>query len=161
MKESFWSFIQRNRTDNHSISALTDLRTGKLVSDTAGKANVLNHQFESVFNRETPLTTQHRIPQEYPDIPDLNFTVKGVLLMLEGLDASKATGPDQIPPRVLKELATTLAPILTDILNRSYRTGVCPDEWYQHTRRGRRRLRRTTDLSVWLVSAASSLSTLW
>ena len=128
-RKSFWSFIRRNRTDNHSISALTDLRTGKLVSDTAGKANVLNQQFESVFTRETPLTTQHRIPQEYPDIPDLNFTVKGVLLMLEGLDASKATGPDQIPPRVLKELATTLAPILTDIFNRSYRTGVCPDEW--------------------------------
>ncbi len=36
--------------------------------------------------------------------------------MLEGLDVSKATSPDQIP-------------ILTDIFNRSYRTGVMPDDW--------------------------------
>ena len=47
-------------------------------------------QFESVFTRETPLTEQHRAPQEYPDISDLTmtFTVKGVLKMLEELDVS-------------------------------------------------------------------------
>ena len=93
------------------------------MSGTTAKANVLNQQFESVFTRETPLTDQHRTPQEYPDIPDLKFT------LLENLDPTKATGPDQIPPRVLKELAPTLAPILTDIFNRSYRTGVMPDDW--------------------------------
>ena len=49
--------------------------------------------------------------------------------MLEELDVSKATGPDHIPPRVLRELATTIAPIMTDIFNRSYRTGVMPDDW--------------------------------
>ena len=65
-RKSFWSYIHRNRTDNQSISALRDKSTGELVTDTAGKANVLNQQFESVFTRETPLSEQHRAPQEYP-----------------------------------------------------------------------------------------------
>ena len=45
--------------------------------------------------------------------------------MFEELDVSKATRPDHIPPRVLRELATTIAPIMTDIFNRSY----MPDDW--------------------------------
>ena len=93
-RKLFWSYIHRNRTDNQSISALRDKSTGELVTDTAGKANVLNRQFESVFTRETPLSEQNRAPQDYPDIPDLTFTTKVVLKMLEELDVSKATGPN-------------------------------------------------------------------
>ena len=55
--------------------------------------------------------------------------VNRVLKMLQELDVSKATDPDQIPSRVLRELATTIAPVLTDIFNRSYRTGARPDYW--------------------------------
>ena len=57
------------------------------------------------------------------------FTVNGVKKLLENLDPSKAVGPDEIPPRVLKELASDIAPILTEIFNRSYQTGVMPDDW--------------------------------
>ena len=128
-KKAFWSFVKRNRTENLNISALKDLETGNLVTDSIGKAKILNSQFQSVFTDETPLTDDHKSPQEFPDINDIHFTEPGVLKLLLNLDPSKATGPDQISPRVLKELAPSISPVLTVIFNRSYQSGIVPDDW--------------------------------
>ena len=43
--------------------------------------------------------------------------------VLANLDASKATGPDKIPSRVLKETAHELAPSLCEQINKSLRLG--------------------------------------
>ena len=112
-----------------NIASLTDLETGNLTTDTIGKAKILNSQFQSVFTKETPLTDDHISPKEFPDIGDLRFTTPGVLKLLNGLDPRKGAGPDQFPPRVLKELAPLVVPVLTDIFNRSFRTGIMPDDW--------------------------------
>ena len=112
-----------------NISALKNLETGELTSDTIGKAKILNSQFQSVFTKETPLTNDHKATQEYPDITDIQLTTPGVLKLLRGLDPTKACGPDQISPRVLKELTPSIAPVLTDLFNRSFRSGVMPDDW--------------------------------
>ena len=127
--KSFWSMIKRMRTDNIGISALKDPQTGQLTTDAVGKANALNAQFESVFTKETPLTPEHDKSQEVPDIPVLEFTTKGVEKLLTSLDPSKACGPDNLSPRVLKELAPDIAPAVTRIFNVSYSTGKVPDDW--------------------------------
>jgi hypothetical protein len=44
---------------------------------------------------------------------DINITVSGVEKLLSKLNPTKAAGPDNITPRVLKELAPFIAPILT------------------------------------------------
>ena len=46
---------------------------------------------------------------------------------------NKATGPDNIPAKLLRPIATTIAPLLTHILNRSLRMGVVPSQW-KHAR---------------------------
>ena len=48
---------------------------------------------------------------------------------LHQLDASKSTGPDGIPARVLKQCAPELAPILTKLFQRCYERGHCPSQW--------------------------------
>ena len=41
----------------------------------------------------------------------------------------KATGPDTIPPTVLKELSHQISPILEIIFNKSLQTGQVPNDW--------------------------------
>ena len=46
--------------------------------------------------------------------------------MLLSLDVTKAMGPDDLSPRILKECADVLSPSLCDILNKSLSSGSVP-----------------------------------
>ena len=46
-------------------------------------------------------------------MPPYTETEPGVLKLLNNINTSKAGGPDRLPARVLKELATEIAPVLT------------------------------------------------
>ncbi len=61
--------------------------------------------------------------QEHPTMLEINITTPGIEKLLKNLNIPKAAGPDQTTPRVLKELAEVLAPILTAIFRKSYETG--------------------------------------
>ena len=49
--------------------------------------------------------------------------------LLTQLDPSKASGPDELKPRILKELAKEISPILSLIFQKSLDTGVVPSDW--------------------------------
>ena len=49
--------------------------------------------------------------------------------MLKSLDTAKATGPDGIPAKLLKETADVIAPSLCTLFNKSISSGSLPDEW--------------------------------
>ena len=124
----FWRFIKHNRTDSTGI---TELKTeGTTVTDPVAKAEALNHQFKSAFTKETPIP-DNILPSTSPfeEMEDILFTPKGVEKLLLGLKIHKAAGPDGITPRVLKRLATTLAPILCQIFRLSYEMGEIPEDW--------------------------------
>ena len=53
----------------------------------------------------------------------------GVIKLLKGLNPSKALGPDELHPRVLKELATELGPVFAHLFQQSIDTGEIPKEW--------------------------------
>ena len=55
---------------------------------------------------------------------------EGVTRLLKGLNPSKAFGPDELHPRVLKELATELGPGFAHLFQKSLDTGEIPKEWY-------------------------------
>ena len=48
---------------------------------------------------------------------DIKISEKGVEKAINRLNPSKATGPDKVPVRILKETANIIAPILTKIIN--------------------------------------------
>ena len=48
---------------------------------------------------------------------------------LQALNPCKAQGPDQIPPRVLKELSEELSVPLCTLFNMSLESGEIPDDW--------------------------------
>ena len=57
------------------------------------------------------------------------FCPAGIQKLLSNLNIHKATGPDLIPTRVLKEAANELAPVLAFIFNLSYQSAVLPTDW--------------------------------
>jgi hypothetical protein len=48
-----------------------------------------------------------------PDAPNIIVGKEGVLKLLLNLNPHKATGPDQLSTRFLKEMATSITPSLT------------------------------------------------
>ncbi len=67
--------------------------------------------------------------EPYPTIPKLEIGVEGVQKLLAGLNVNKASGPDEIPCRILRELAIELAPIFTCLFQQSIDRGELPSDW--------------------------------
>ena len=61
----------------------------------------------------------------------LQLTPNGVLKLLNNLKIHKASGPDSLSARVLKECSSEIAPILALIYNESLAQGTVPDDWRQ------------------------------
>ena len=98
-----------------------------LFSDPASKAKLLSDQFKSVFTEDTPTTAGIRLfGPNYPSIKDFMITEKVVLKLLVSLNPSKASGPDEIPAQMLKNLAVELSPAITALFQQS---GTLPDAW--------------------------------
>ena len=64
-----------------------------------------------------------------PFMEDIVVTKEGVTKLLKGLNLSKALGPDELHPRVLKELAIELGPLFAHIFQQSIDFGEIPKEW--------------------------------
>ena len=126
--KKFWTFIKHSKSNNSGISPLKE--NGTLFSDPKKKAEILNNQFQSVFSKDTnPNDTQTQPDKLFPDMPDIQITEPGVLKLLLNLKPHKAQGPDNISPKILKELAVEISPSLTLIFKKSYDTGVVPNDW--------------------------------
>jgi len=103
---------------------------GRLVTDAREKAEALNNQFESVFTRETACTIDLP-PSNIPSIPDIQITAPGVFKLLKDLQPHKAPGPDELSPRVLKELSQVLSDPLACIFQKSLTSSQVPSDWKQ------------------------------
>ena len=57
------------------------------------------------------------------------ITEETVLSNMKTMNVNKATGPDGISVRVLKEFANELSPILSKIVCFSYKQGKYPNAW--------------------------------
>jgi hypothetical protein len=122
----FWRYVKAKRRDNSGVAPLKDGPT--LVSDSLSKARLLLGQFCSVFTRSVPVSSSMNSPPK-PSIDVLTIQEEGVAKLLRNLNASKASGPDEIPSKVLKNCASILAAPLTCIFNRSLETGTLPSDW--------------------------------
>ena len=92
------------------------------------KAEALNKQFKSVFTTETEFKPAQAQPR-FPSMPPIHISSLGVLKLLQQLNPTKASGPDNLSPRVLRELSQQIAELLTIIFQRSLNEGVLPDDW--------------------------------
>ena len=57
-----------------------------------------------------------------PFMDTICISKEGVTKLLKGLNPSKALGPDELQPRVLKEFATRLGPVFAHIFSSSHKS---------------------------------------
>ena len=60
---------------------------------------------------------------------DIRLTDNEVEAVLQSLDISMATGPNEIPEQMLKEIAEVIMPLLFYLFNKSLSTGFPPNDW--------------------------------
>lgn len=124
----FWRYIKSKRQENVGIAPLKE--DGVLHTNAKEKAEILNRQFYSVFTQdngeELPSMGQ---TNNIPPIRECTVRVEGILKLLSDINVNKASGPDEIPCRLLKLLAVDIAPILCQLFNQSLTAGTIPDDW--------------------------------
>lgn len=138
----FWNYLKSQKEENIGVAPLKS--QGQLHSDRATKCEILADQFKSVFTRDEddPYQGTRLFGPAYQSIAPLRIGEEGVRKLLAGINPSKASGPDEIPCRLLKELADQLAPAFTHLFTQSLTTGELSDQWtmagsLQYLRRAR------------------------
>ena len=113
----FWSFIKSLKKDVFGITSLRENRI--LKTDSKEKANLCNRQFQSAFTREDDSDLPSKRASPFSSIGD----PKGVAKPFDGPNVNKASGPDGLTARVLKECRNEISPILELIYNESLARG--------------------------------------
>jgi len=83
--------------------------------DSKKKAEVLNRQFQSVFTIELSNELPDKGSNPFPTMPQIQANESEVRSQLQRLKVHKATSPDNISNKFLKEISHVIAPILTCI----------------------------------------------
>ena len=124
----FYRYINSQKKDAQGIPPLKKKQGSGLAQSDFEKASEFNGQFTDVFTKsehsQVPL-----LDRSAPFMEDIVVTKEGVTKLLEGLNPSKALGPDELHPRVQKELATELGPVFAHLFQQSIDKGEIPKEW--------------------------------
>ena len=125
--KKLYSFVKDKKCDTSGMAPLK--KDGTTHNDATTKSEILNYQFLSAFTAEDTRSFPDLGASHYPDAPEITVHPNGVRKLLRNLRPHKATGPDDISPRLLKEMAEPLTPILTLIFSASLKQGKTPDDW--------------------------------
>ena len=127
INKRFWTYVKHRRSE---CGGLTALRVNNmLVTDSKLKADALNQQFQSVFSAKTNNNKAENSDLYKTDMRHLHVGREGVLKLLRELKTNKATGPDGVSARLLKESAESIADTLVHIFNTSLQNGEVPKDW--------------------------------
>ena len=126
--KKFWSYIKGKKQESSGVSPLRNV-DGVIHSEANVKANILNRQFVSVFTKEDTANIPDKGPSPYASMEGITVTPNGVEKLLRDLKPDKATGPDMIPARLLKQLSAEIAPALALVFQSSLDCGRVPRDW--------------------------------
>ena len=124
-----WRYIKSKRQDGTGVSPLKG--NGQLHPDSRRKAEILNHQFCSVFTSADATNIPKLSGPPNTEMPKFEITVQGVTKLLEGLNGGKAPRPDELPNLILKNAANEISPFLKVIFDQSLQMGKLPDDWVE------------------------------
>ncbi len=128
----FWRWLKNAR--DH-CPRLPDLHlAGRVISSGKEKADAFGEYFRSVFTQED-INSLRRLEEELVvtrsevKIEEVVLTENEVYEELRRIDPGKASGPDEIPGRLLREGAPWIASPLYRLFKASLDSGSLPEEW--------------------------------
>ena len=104
-------------SDTRSVQENFDLLTS-FIQDSADK-HIPSKTSRSVSSIPWITPEIRRKSRRKNKTHDIAVSKDGVIKLLKGLNPSKALGPDELHPRVLKELATELGPVFAHLFQQS------------------------------------------
>ena len=113
-----------NRSESFNL-----LAEDQCGGDMNALVNDMNTFFQSVSAHLTPI--DNSVQQELIGSDQLIISLKEVELKLMSTNIKKATGPDDLPNWILRDLSCTIAPPICAIFNQSLRDCKLPTEWKQ------------------------------
>ena len=129
--KSFYAYVRSKQKIKDAVGPLKT-ETGETIPPGQQTADTLNNFFASVFTEErddVPTPDPMFTGPEEEKMKDIDISEDKVREKLLGLDPTKAAGPDEIPPSMLKALADELCIPLAIIFRKSLNEGVVPEDW--------------------------------
>ena len=128
--KSFWRAINAAMDRLRSFSLPTLLHEGQEFVTSRSKAATLNRVFANKATVGVEDSTPPVLARETDaELSTVSIRCSDVCRLLQTLSPNKATGPDGISARVLRECATELAPSLTSLFCLSLEKGLIPSGW--------------------------------
>ena len=128
----WWRTVKHFMNKNHSTTVPSLIHDGKHIADSFSKAEIFN----SFFLEQSKVDSSSASLPEITDPPvstldSISIMETEVLDILLSLDTSKASGPDGISAKLLKEAAPGICPSLTKLFNLSLANKQFPLAWKQ------------------------------
>ena len=117
---------------NYSLPPMED-ENGKIYVNDKDKASAFN----DFFMNQTKINASGKFLPEFTDkcdgnsLSDITTTPEEVYDILKSLKTNKATGPDGVSAKLLREAGASIAKPLSDIINLSLKTQQVPQAWKQ------------------------------
>ncbi|KAK3891121.1 hypothetical protein Pcinc_004990 [Petrolisthes cinctipes] len=133
--KAFWKFANQKLKTKSCVAPLlaNPENPHSLCHDEKDKAEILQKQFVSVHTKEpfgpTPEPPSHILDS----VSEIFIPVASVEEKLRNLDISKSCGPDEMHPRILKELCVSIAGPITILFRKSVELGELPFDWKEAT----------------------------
>ena len=135
-KKVFWKIVKHFTSKKDSVSTIPPLCS----TDTSGtqtwhvtdeeKAECLNSYFASVSSLDDSNAVLPPFIEHTDEVLDhINVTEEEINDVIVNLDPNKASGPDSISNKMIKNVARAISKPLCILFNRSLREGIFPDIW--------------------------------
>ena len=99
------------------------------VTSDLDKAIAFSKHFQSIFTDHSLCSFPTSNLMDQPSLSEIVLSVDEVLANLKGLNTRKASGPDEIPAKLIVECAEVIASSVCDLFNLSLSTGKFFTEW--------------------------------
>jgi hypothetical protein len=129
--KAFYGYVGGQLSSNVSLPPMIMDSKGNNITDQKVISNIFADEFGKAFTREPdgPLPHVEEIPRLGVSLCDIHFSEEEVKNTILNLNEHTAMGPDNIPAVVLKRCATSLCPLITQLMRDSFDKGCLPEDW--------------------------------